>query len=674
MADTDLLSRALDHHKSGRLEDAKALYLRILDENPDDPDALNYLGVFECQLRRFDQAEELINRSLRINPDNTKAHNNLGNVLRYQGRFDQAEAAFRRAYELDPDNAEAHFNCGTVMLEQGKAQEAAERIREAVALAPEDPRARGLVSSVALLDELGIEDKRLGDDLIHVSAFDGIDTSPLRRIASVLIVQQPEIEALITPEGRALNADQLSAVIKNRLLTRCMAKDFLVHTALEKLLTGVRRQCLEGLLDGTLTEVGGEARSEFLAALANQCFLNEYVFTETPEEKKSAGHLEENIAAAIDAGTAPDAQAIFVLAAYRPLAGTSFGQTLARPEVHQGYPLLSAIVQRQVIEPLMERELAPSLARLTPVEDSVSKDVRQQYEENPYPRWQHLDTREPLPLGLLMKRRFPFLGIEEADYPANPGILVAGSGTGREPVMHAREYQGSSVLAVDLSLASLAYGARMASKMGVDNIEFAQADILELGALDRRFDVIYSSGVLHHMADPVAGWRVLTGLLTERGVMYIGLYSEHARQSVAAARDFIAAGGYPPTAEGIRRCRADIMALPATDPVAGVMNTADFYAMSPCRDLIFHVQEHRFSVPAIAEALKALELRFLGFETRSSVLARYRKQYPDDGALTDLGNWSRMESADPSLFSEMYQFWVTKAQAGVTPDGNRTGR
>ena len=68
MAEPDLLSRALDHHKSGRLEDAKALYLRFLDETPDDPDALNYLGVFECQLRRFDQAEELINRSPALRP------------------------------------------------------------------------------------------------------------------------------------------------------------------------------------------------------------------------------------------------------------------------------------------------------------------------------------------------------------------------------------------------------------------------------------------------------------------------------------------------------------------------------------------------------------------------------------------------------------------------------
>ena len=659
MAEPDLLSRALEHHQSGRLEDAKALYLQILDDNPDDPDALNYLGVFECQLRRFDKAEELINRSLEINPDNPKAHNNLGNVFRYQRRFDEAEAAFRRACELDPGNAEAHFNRGTVLLEQGKAEDAAESFRAAVALATEDARfARGLVSSVALLGERGIEDERIGDDLIHLSGFDEIDTSALRRIASVLIARQPDIEALLTLEGRDLNADQLSAVMENKLLTRCMGKDLLVHNALEKLLTGVRRQCLEGLLDGTLTNLGGDGRSGFLAALAQQCFLNEYVFTETPEEEKSLGALEENIAAAVKAGDTTDPEAIFVLAAYRPLATTTFAPSLA--EMDDGDPLLSAIVQQHVIEPLREREIAESLPQLTPIEDGVSKDVRRQYEENPYPRWQYLDTREALPLGVLMKRRFPFLGVNEADYPAKPDILVAGSGTGREPVMHAREYQGSSVLAVDLSLASLAYGARMASKMGVVNIEFAQADILELGALDRRFDVIYSSGVLHHLSDPVAGWRVLCGLLAERGVMYIGLYSEHARQSVAAARGFIAAGGYPTTPEGMRRCRVDIMALPATDPVAGVMNTADFYALSPCRDLIFHVQEHRFSVPAIAEALDALGLRFLGFETRSSVLARYGKQFPDDETLTDLENWSRMESADPALFSEMYQFWVTR--------------
>ncbi|NQU59038.1 MAG: tetratricopeptide repeat protein [Rhodospirillales bacterium] len=671
MPDTDLLSRALEHHQSGRLEDAKAIYLQLLDENPDDPDALNYLGVFECQVQQFDRAEELLQRSLQINPDNPKAHNNLGNVLRLRGRFDHAEAAFRRAYELDPDNDSAHFNCATVMLQQGKAEEAGDGFRKAASINPKDPQfARGLAACAVKLDELGIKDERLRDDLIHVFSFDGIDTGPLRRIASVLIVQRPEIERLLSPPGqstgdRVYTESEITTVIKDRLLTRTMARDHLVHTSLERLLVGVRRQCLERLLDGTLADVGEGETSVFLAALAQQCFINEYVFAETSEEKKSLETLEDDIDTAIKAGNTPDPDAIFVLAAYRPLAHTGFTQALARRDYHEADPLLSAVIQRQVIEPLEEGVIAASLPRLTPIQGLVSQEVQRQYEENPYPRWQNLDPRDPIPLATLMKRRFGFLDIDAADFPTFPRILVAGSGTGREPAMTAREYKNSSVLAVDLSLSSLAFGARMAARMGINNIEFAQADIMEMGALEREFDVIFCSGVLHHLADPIAGWKILSGLLAKQGVMSVALYSKHARQSVTAARDFIAAGGYTATPDGIRRCRTDIMALedqnPGNNPVGGVMNNADFYAMSPCRDLIFHVQEHQFTIPAIAEALNTLGLRFLGFETNPSVLARYRQQFPDDKTLTDLENWSRMESADPSLFWNMYQFWTMKA-------------
>jgi len=322
--------------------------------------------------------------------------------------------------------------------------------------------------------------------------------------------------------------------------------------------------------------------------------------------------------------------------------------------------LLAGVIRRQVTEPLDERRIAAALPALTPVEDRVSKDVQRQYEENPYPRWRQVNLREPLPLGVLMARRFPFLARAEIDWPQRPRVLVAGAGTGREPIMNAHEIEGSAVLALDLSRPSLAFGVRMARKLGLGNVEFACADILELGTLGREFDVICSSGVLHHLGDPIAGWRVLAGLLAEGGVMSIGLYSELARRHVVAARDFVARGGYAPTIDGIRRCRSDIMALAPEALARGVMNTADFYAVSPCRDLIFHVQEHRFTVPRIAEAVDDLGLRFLGFETKASVLARYRKAFPEDETLTDLGNWHRLETEDPAVFRNMYQFWVMK--------------
>ncbi len=67
---------------------------------------------------------------------------------------------------------------------------------------------------------------------------------------------------------------------------------------------------------------------------------------------------------------------------------------------------------------------------------------------------------------------------------------------------------------------------------------------MELGSIGRTFDFIDVSGVLHHMADPWQGWRVLLSLLRPGSTMQVGLYSELARQHVVAARKLIAERGY----------------------------------------------------------------------------------------------------------------------------------
>ena len=85
------------------------------------------------------------------------------------------------------------------------------------------------------------------------------------------------------------------------------------------------------------------------------------------------------------------------------------------------------------------------------------------------------------------------------------------------------------MLAIDLSRASLAYATAKTRALGLETIAYAQADIMRLGAIEQRFDLIESVGVLHHLADPYAGWRVLLSLLRPGGFMRIGLYSEIAR-------------------------------------------------------------------------------------------------------------------------------------------------
>jgi SAM-dependent methyltransferase len=219
---------------------------------------------------------------------------------------------------------------------------------------------------------------------------------------------------------------------------------------------------------------------------------------------------------------------------------------------------------------------------------------------------------------------------------------------------------GALVLAVDLSIASLCYAKRKCDELGLFGLEFGQADLLSLDTLGRSFDVIECGGVLHHLADPFEGWRALLSILRPDGVMRVALYSALARRDTAAAQEFVARHGYARTADDIRRARQDILALPEGEPARTVAASPDFSSTSTCRDLLFHVQEHRLTLPQIAEFLLSENLRFLGFDIDRRIARRYAAQFPEDRARTDLGNWHAFERDNPDTFGGMYQFWVQR--------------
>ena len=230
---------------------------------------------------------------------------------------------------------------------------------------------------------------------------------------------------------------------------------------------------------------------------------------------------------------------------------------------------MTDLLRQQVREPEEQRQLRRSIPVLTPIEDAVSVAVRHQYEENPYPRWVKCEPPgRPWTIDQFLGSRFPAAPFRNLG-KANVDILIAGCGTGQQEIETAQRFPQARLLAVDLSLSSLAHAERHTLALGLERIDYAQADILKLASVGRSFDVIVTSGVLHHLAEPFAGWKVLLSLLRPGGVMAIGLYSELARGHVRAARSFIAERGYQPTAEAIRRCRQELMGFARTAPHHG---------------------------------------------------------------------------------------------------------
>jgi predicted TPR repeat methyltransferase len=133
----EALKVALQLHQGGSLPQAEMLYRRILQSQPDNLNALHFLGLLCHQQNRRSEAADLIGRIVALDPQNADAHNNLGNVLEGLGKLSGAEACYRKAISLRPDHASAHNNLGVVLMAQQRAAEAVAAYRRAIALAPD---------------------------------------------------------------------------------------------------------------------------------------------------------------------------------------------------------------------------------------------------------------------------------------------------------------------------------------------------------------------------------------------------------------------------------------------------------------------------------------------------------------------------------------------------------
>jgi predicted O-linked N-acetylglucosamine transferase (SPINDLY family) len=143
---------ALQHHQSGRIAEAEAIYMQILAVDPRHAGALHLLGVIAHQNGRHEVALDLIRRAIALVPGVPDFHCNIGEVLRALGQLDAAIAACRQAIALKPNLPEAHMNLGNALRDAGRLDEAIAAHRQAIALRPGYPDAHSNLGN-ALRDQ-----------------------------------------------------------------------------------------------------------------------------------------------------------------------------------------------------------------------------------------------------------------------------------------------------------------------------------------------------------------------------------------------------------------------------------------------------------------------------------------------------------------------------------------
>ncbi len=572
-----------------------------------------------------------------------------GLVAMRQSRFADARRALRAAVKRDRQNPELHGLLAGTELTLGDPVAALVAYAAALRLARDDETARRsarrmayILATYAFPQDLRIDRRAL----IACLDIEGVDRQPVVMAATDIVKVTPPwrrffeqyrgagveatVDALVGRQGRMALSDDL--------FQRCLRNGLICDAEFELVLRSLRRRLLVEDMPSPHCKAAAEG-------LATQCWIGEFAYLVEPDEAEVVERL------AAEFRVAPgDAWTLTRLAMYRPLSDFSAAAGFYAAD----YPSLASLMTDAIDGVAAERRLRVEIKALDGGLDDDSSPVREQYEANPYPRWRDVSLAEDGERLATLRR----VGWRRA---CPPRVLIAGCGTGRHVAQAALAYGGGArILAVDLSRASLAYAQRKATELGLNGLVFRQGDILRLGDLDETFDVIECVGVLHHLIDPLLGWRSLVGKLAPGGLMLVGIYRELGRIDCHAAREEIASLGLAPTLGDIRAYRDRVLRGADNEMYASLRRRRDFFSVSGCRDLLFHVQERNYRLPEITASLAELGLEFRGFQMPEFVMRQFRAQYEQPGAIFDLAVWNRFEQDNRACFDAMYRFWCRK--------------
>ena len=212
-------------------------------------------------------------------------------------------------------------------------------------------------------------------------------------------------------------------------------------------------------------------------------------------------------------------------------------------------------------------------------------------------------------------------------WPATPfrddhSILVAGCGTS-QAAKYAMRWPNARVTGIDFSVTSVRCTEALKHAHGLENLQVRRLPIERVAELETRFDLIVCTGVLHHLADPVAGLRALRGVLAVDGAMLLMVYAPYGRAGIYLIQEFCRRVGISATQDGIRDLVAALAALPRGHPLERLLREApDFRDEAAIADALLHPRDRAYSVPQLFDLVESGGLTFRRWVRQAPYSAR----------------------------------------------------
>lgn len=611
---------------------------------------LNLLARIELKRGHYAAAENWCDLGIQLKPKSISLLYSRGHIALAQNLLNQAEGYFKKVLGISRVATKALNYIAHINLLKGDYVTAFQAYSELIKTQAGSAQLQSKLFEAISHLNADFYNEELEQDLLRYLDFNDADYSQLSSLATSLLKHKFQLT-----ESQC--SAELDDIASDPLLLKCLTRFYFTDALIERLLITLRKSLLISCSQNL------HINDDFLpliTAIGHQCWLNESVWYITKQEQDIVNQLEQLCAKVLLQGSSASIDMEPLLALifmYKPLVTTSLtemvGQVKNWPE--------HSLVSKQLSEFYSLNHQHKNLESFSHSDDQVSLKVQQQYNQNPYPRWSTIGYNQPADYLESIQHNFPSFKGAFAFKQEKLEVLVAGCGTGRHALRLAKYFPKLRVTAVDLSHTALAYAQhKKDSTYPQLDIQFLQGDILKLQQLDKQFDVIECSGVLHHMHQPTQGLKSLVKQLKPGGVIKIALYSAQARVAITELRKLLN-HKLPQSEDEIRLVREALLQNTLPGLWQDLFNSPDFYSLSGCRDLVFHAQEHVFNVLDLPRFLQCANLQWIGMLAPPNSSDIINKTGKLAGELS-VQEWHKIEQENTNLFAGMYQFYAIKNQ------------
>ena len=422
---------------------------------------------------KYHQVQKLTSKLIFKSPKNAELYSIRGRAFRCQHFYKKAHEDFMQAYSLDNNS---------IILRQDAYQSTLDKAFEELLRQYSDKSKKKqiFIKIIELISTATKINTSLSNSEFEKLLLELIQNKiPQQNVRGILsfacrvkLTRLSELGAF-----QKLNSDcdeekiQIIRYFANdKLFHFILSADFNTNLRMELIIRSLRREIF--LNFEKYRKISGIEK--LVNSISKQVFLNEFIYDETSDENAQLRHLQNSLYSKTG-NKIIDIDKVALLSMYQEISNipniekADFSPNLRNKKTH-------------IIDKQKESELATSLKKVSVIADETSKNVKKQYEENPYPRWNGVVERQ-LKRHPLQKHLEKFFNIKLNNSffnKAQKKALIAGCGTGLQIYNLTRSVNDITLDAFDLSTKSLAYAKRVINELDIQNVAFLQGDILNV--------------------------------------------------------------------------------------------------------------------------------------------------------------------------------------------------